>query len=475
VKILIVIAVIAVVLGGAVFIYSEGGLLSKKYDINVLYGEGGNFSGAGTYEEGSTATLTATPNEGYSFVGWYEDSVFYSSSSTIKVKVDSSHTFAPTFEKKTYLISVSSNYSSAGKISGGGSVQHGNSIVLKASVNSGYSFIGWYDGFTFLSSDLTYYHTATKTATITATYSIIHDASFTVNQSSPLAPATLIITSTYNVEISYRSWTITDAISGKIISNSASYGNIDRTISTWASEGKALTITQTVTYSDGQQATSSLVKVVDEKVTKHFSWRYQKDSWYSIITDFIQVNNGSVTWDVPMNFSWYYSALTSSVPRAWSYNTNMSVYVTANDSFIKSLAQSLMNFTSKMSDIDRVNFVLKFVQSLPYQYDIDGKGKTEYWKLPAETLWEGKGDCEDHAFLFASLVKAMGYNVVIYHLPSHLAAGVAVPGGSGYYTTVNGIKYYYCEATATSSAGWFNYADVGYKPSGYVIEGTYAV
>jgi predicted transglutaminase-like cysteine proteinase len=240
-----------------------------------------------------------------------------------------------------------------------------------------------------------------------------------------------------------------------------------------------------VTYSDGQTATSNTVKVVDETVTTNFAWKYQSnEKWYSIFTSFFGVlNNGSVTWDVPLSFSWYYSALSSSVPRAAGYDS-LEKYVTYADPTIRSMAQGLLSYTSGMSDIDRVNFVLKFVQSLPYQYDIKGKGVDEYWKLPAETLWEGKGDCEDHAFLFASLIKAMGYKVALHYIycyeggkfiGAHLAVGVAVPGGSGSYLAINGVKYYYCEATAEVGTSWINDYNVGHQPSGYVIQQTWIV
>ena len=43
--------------------------LPVKYNVTVT-AEHGNVTGAGTYEEGKTATLTATPAEGYQFVNW---------------------------------------------------------------------------------------------------------------------------------------------------------------------------------------------------------------------------------------------------------------------------------------------------------------------------------------------------------------------------------------------------------------------
>lgn len=374
-------------------------------------------------------------------------------------------------------ITVISGNPSAGTVSEGGTVQYGDLITLNAAVNYGYSFIGWYDGSTLLSSSQSYAYKATKDATITAEYSLIHDASFNVKQSSTNYPATLTSTSVYNVGIASRSWTYYDVVGERTLSYSPA-----TTSSVYVSQPTAVKITQTVYYTDGRTATSSQTKIVDGTVTKHFSWRYQGNEWYSAITNFLDLNEKSATWDVPFSFSWYYNALTSSLPRNNAFS-QIDSFVTYNDPEIRAMAQALKNGSSGMSDIQRVNYVLKFVQSIPYAYDIDTHGVSDYWDLPAEILWEGKGDCEDHAFLFASLVKAMGYNVVLYQVNcyengtvvGHMAAGVAVSGGSGAYTTTNGVKYYYCEATAIVGTSWWNNANVGYQPSGYVIQQVYAV
>ena len=42
-----------------------------QYTLTVTSGEGGTVSTeGGTYDEGTEVTITATPNEGYEFVGW---------------------------------------------------------------------------------------------------------------------------------------------------------------------------------------------------------------------------------------------------------------------------------------------------------------------------------------------------------------------------------------------------------------------
>jgi hypothetical protein len=49
--------------------------LPNTYTVTLTAGEGGSVSGEGAYEEGTQITLTATPDEGYQFVGWSNGSV----------------------------------------------------------------------------------------------------------------------------------------------------------------------------------------------------------------------------------------------------------------------------------------------------------------------------------------------------------------------------------------------------------------
>ena len=105
-----------------------------------------------------------------------------------------------------------------------------------------------------------------------------------------------------------------------------------------------------------------------------------------------------------------------------------------------------------MSPTQRANFVLRFVQEgVPYAYDIDTKGMSEYWKYPLETLYDGKGDCEDTSILYAAIMKDMGYDVALLWYEDHVAVGVALTDCSGTYYDKNGHKFYYCETTST---GW---------------------
>jgi len=45
-------------------------VIVNSYTLTVSAGEGGTVTGGGEYEEGTEVSITATPNEGYEFIGW---------------------------------------------------------------------------------------------------------------------------------------------------------------------------------------------------------------------------------------------------------------------------------------------------------------------------------------------------------------------------------------------------------------------
>ena len=99
---------------------------------------------------------------------------------------------------------------------------------------------------------------------------------------------------------------------------------------------------------------------------------------------------------------------------------------------------------------DRVDFVLSFVQSLPYTLDDVTTGYDEFRRYAVETLIEGGGDCEDTTILVAAILRGLGESTALIFTPGHVALGVS-GDFTGSSVTHNGIKYYYCETTGT---GW---------------------
>jgi len=99
---------------------------------------------------------------------------------------------------------------------------------------------------------------------------------------------------------------------------------------------------------------------------------------------------------------------------------------------------------------DQVDFVLSFVQSLPYTHDDVTTGYDEFRRYAVETLIEGGGDCEDTTILVAAILRGLGEKTALIFTLGHIALGVS-GNFTGSSVTYNGTKYYYCETTGT---GW---------------------
>ena len=462
---------------------NDNGGLQVKYQIEVTRTNGGSASGGGQYNSGSSVVLTAVPNEGYRFNGWYEGISLYSVDPNLRFQASKNISLRATFELGTYNVTVTSNNVNAGQATGGGSnIKHNDYVSLSCTTNMGYKFEGWYVNDALVSTAPNTSYRVQMNANVEARYSILHDASFSLycTDSKTLVPVILNMNSTYNVEVFQRTWTITDTLTGRTIKFETGLNGNNRSTSLRIDVGCGLDVTQTIVYTDGQNASKTMNFVVDDKKTERFSWRYHEDhhgAWWNPFDkdDLDPTNmNRDASINVPMSFAWYYRYASDPITRGYDTSV-LSRYVTPNDSVIQSLATSMKNATSGWSAVDRANYVLHFVQSIPYKYDNDSDATIEHWNYPAETLWRNQGDCEDHAFLYASLMKALGYKVVLFWVNAsgsgHLAVGADVPNGTGTSFTHQGTKYFYCEATpGLSQSYWRN---VGYMPTGYTVTGIY--
>ena len=116
------------------------------------------------------------------------------------------------------------------------------------------------------------------------------------------------------------------------------------------------------------------------------------------------------------------------------------------------------------SQVDEASCSLAMVQSIPYLLDEASTGQAEYPKYPVETLYDFAGDCEDSSILAAAVLKSLGYDTVLLHLPGHIALGIAgAEGIQGSFIRHQGRKYFYCE---TTGRGW----QIGELPSGMADE-----
>lgn len=119
---------------------------------------GGTVSGGGSKYYGTQASLSASANTGYQFIGWFESLTATSAKSNANPytpTITANLTLIAKFSIKQYTVSVKAYGNSAaalnsytegvgGTVSGAGKVYYNQKASLTASAKTGYTFGGWY-------------------------------------------------------------------------------------------------------------------------------------------------------------------------------------------------------------------------------------------------------------------------------------------------------------------------------------------
>ena len=134
----------------------------NQYTIttNVTPEGAGTVTGGGTYNYNAHIVLTATPNPGYSFLRWNDNS----EQNPRQITVTGNDTYTATFSQETYLITTNVSPQGAGSVTGGGAFHYGDTPTLTATANSGYDFLSWNDNVTQNPRTITVTGNATYTA-----------------------------------------------------------------------------------------------------------------------------------------------------------------------------------------------------------------------------------------------------------------------------------------------------------------------
>ena len=163
--------------------------------------------GSATYTlDGNTAVLTATPNEGYEFTGWNDGNT--ENPRTVTITSDTAFMAIFTEAVSTPTITLTVNDETMGSAS---YTLDGNTAVLTATANEGYSFLTWSDGNTenprtvTITSDTAFmaiFTEAVSTPTITLTVNdeTMGSATYTLDGN------TAILTATANEGYEFTAW-----------------------------------------------------------------------------------------------------------------------------------------------------------------------------------------------------------------------------------------------------------------------------
>lgn len=134
---------------------------------------GGNLSGAGTYQNGQTCSVSASTNAGYTFSNWTENGVVVSTVPNYSFTVFKNRTLVANYTTtgtSNYSITISANPTIGGSVSGGGTYTNGQTCTLAASQNPGYTFSNWTENGIVVSSAPTYIFTVSGNRTLVANY-----------------------------------------------------------------------------------------------------------------------------------------------------------------------------------------------------------------------------------------------------------------------------------------------------------------
>ena len=147
---------------------------SQSYTINVSANptNGGTVTGGGTYNQGQSCTVTASPNAGFTFTNWTENGNVVSTQANYTFTVTGNRTLVANFQAQpqNYTISVSANPNNGGTVSGGGTYQEGQSCTVSASANTGYVFTNWTENGNVVSTNRNYTFTVTGNRALVANF-----------------------------------------------------------------------------------------------------------------------------------------------------------------------------------------------------------------------------------------------------------------------------------------------------------------
>ena len=259
------------------------------------------------------------------------------------------------------------------------------------------------------------------------------------NNDSDLTFDTATPTISAPVQLTGITWTFTDGTEKVIASDNLTY--------TFTSPGN-YTLYYMGTLPQGGTYFGIVDVFIDSLVTRTYNWTYDGDDYEIVLeirySDYLTYRNDT------------YAA------RHQMYTGLDSIYFTTDDPYIEFIASKLEEFSEgHNSQLWKANLILTFVQSTDYVTDQVSRGQDEFWKYPLETLYDMNGDCEDTSFLFATIAKKMGFDCCVILYSGHMAAGITLDDGTGYYYTNGTKQYYYCETTSDTMT-------VGAEPgSGY--------
>ena len=344
----------------------------NKYTLTVVNG-----SGSGTYDYGTKVTITASTIEGKTFSKW-SDGV---TTASREVTVTANATYTAEYTTNTYTVTYVKGTGIATISKTSETVSWGaNATGCTATVTTGYTFDGWYNGATRVSTSLTYAPTAVKSnLSLTAkantnSYTVSPSAYYrttdgTGNYTAGTTGGTVSgggsvnhggsITVTASAAAGYKfdGWYSAGASGGTLLSSSASYA-ISGVTASMTVYARFTRIYYTITYSAGDYVAS--LSRTTERVA------HGANAAGSTMT----VNGTTAQYSYGVN-GWY-----SGSTRVTSSATYAPTGVTANATYTAKGTRSLRSYTVTYNKGSYISSVSRASESVSYGSNAAGSTAT---------------------------------------------------------------------------------------------------
>lgn len=190
--------------------------------LSLLPALGGTTEGSGTFAQGSSVTVTATPNTGYVFTSFTDNGAVVSTSSSYQFTMAGNKALVANFKlipAAQFAVVLSSLPVAGGTTNGSGAFNAGSTVTVSANPNTGYIFVNWTDNGNVASTSSSYQFILTANRSLIAHFAAIPASQFAlVLTSSPAAGGSttgsgayssgtnVSVTATANAGYSFTSW-----------------------------------------------------------------------------------------------------------------------------------------------------------------------------------------------------------------------------------------------------------------------------
>ena len=193
---------------------SEGDALSYQWQQKTT-DSGSDWTNVGSATSSNTYIIdnTTTSMNGYQYRCVVTGSAGSVTSSAATLTIN-----APT----TYTITAAASPADGGTVDGNGDYVEGSSVILKATANSDYRFVGWMENDQQVSADATYTFPASSNRTLTAKFEKVYNVTVnstaggtaTADKTTAAVGETVTLTANPNSGYRFTGWTFSDNITG---------------------------------------------------------------------------------------------------------------------------------------------------------------------------------------------------------------------------------------------------------------------